>query len=110
DPMRVRSATTTMAEDFMIGVRVGKRVLSFAALLILVVTALPTRADEADEKGLAIAREQDRRESGFGDYSALFTMILRTPEGKEAQRQMRILNLEVEGDGDKSLTIFDAPK
>lgn len=68
------------------------------------------QADAAADQGLAIAREQDRRESGFGDYSALFAMTLRTADGKEAQREMRILDLEVAGDGDKSLTIFDAPK
>ena len=67
-------------------------------------------ADSAAEKGLAIAREQDRRESGFGDYSAILLMTLRTADSKEALREMRVLNLEVEGDGDKSLTIFDAPK
>lgn len=64
----------------------------------------------ADEKGLAIAREGDRRESGFLDYSVLMVMTLRSAEGKEANRQMRMLNLEVKGDGDKSLLIFDSPK
>lgn len=59
---------------------------------------------------MAIAREQAKREKGFGDYSTILTMTLRNSDGKEAQREMRTLNLEVEGDGDKSLTIFDAPK
>lgn len=85
-----------------------KRVLSAAATLSLGLAALPALADAAADQGLAIAREQDKRESGFGDYSALFVMTLRTADGKEATREMRILDLEVEGDGDKSLTIFDA--
>ncbi len=72
--------------------------------------ALADAAADAAAKGLAIAREQDRRESGFSDYSSLLVMTLRTADGKEAKREMRLLDLEVTGDGDKSLTIFDAPK
>lgn len=86
--------------------------LFLTAMLSLAATLapLPAQADAAADQGLAIAREQDRRESGFGDYSAIFAMTLRTADGKEAHREMRMLALEVAGDGDKSLTIFDAPK
>lgn len=66
--------------------------------------------DSAADQGLAIAREADQRENGFGDYSATMVMTLRTADGKEAIRQMRFLTLEVPGDGDKSLIVFDAPK
>lgn len=80
--------------------------------LLLAASALPlaASADAAADQGLAIAREQDRRDNGFGDYSATMAMVLRTADGKEANREMRILELEVPGDGDKSLTVFDAPK
>lgn len=87
-----------------------KRWLMTALLFSAIGISFPAHADAAADQGLAIAREQDRRESGFGDYSVLFSMTLRTADGKEAQREMRMLNLEVDGDGDKSLTIFDAPK
>lgn len=80
----------------------------FAAIVLI--AAAPAFAETPGEKGLAIAQEQDKRESGWKDYAALLTMTLRSAEGKEAQRQMRMLNLEVKNDGDKSLTIFDAPK
>ena len=82
------------------------------AVNALIGASLPQllRADTAADQGLAIAREQDKRESGFGDYSATLAMTLRTADGKEAQRQMRLLELEVVSDGDKSLTVFDAPK
>jgi outer membrane lipoprotein-sorting protein len=69
-----------------------------------------TATDTAAAQGLAIAQEEDRRESGFGDYSSHLEMTLRTADGKEAHRDMRLLDLEVAGDGDKSLTIFDVPK
>jgi len=37
-------------------------------------------------------------------------MILRNRQGQESKRQLRIKTLEVAGDGDKSLTIFDTPR
>lgn len=72
--------------------------------------AAPVRAQDAAARGLEIAREQDRRESGFGDWRATLSMTLRSADGKEAVRRMRMLNLEMPGDGDRSLLIFDAPK
>ncbi|MEM8961329.1 MAG: outer membrane lipoprotein-sorting protein [Acidobacteriota bacterium] len=61
-------------------------------------------------KGLAIAEEADRRDTGFGDSSATLTMILRNAHGDESTRELRNRTLEQEGDGDKSLVIFDHPR
>ncbi|MBU3947867.1 MAG: outer membrane lipoprotein-sorting protein [Proteobacteria bacterium] len=77
-----------------------------ATLLILSITCIDTAAED---KGLAIAREWDRRDSGYNDYSAIMIMTLRSAEGKEAVRKMRMLDIEVEGDGDKSILVFDEP-
>jgi outer membrane lipoprotein-sorting protein len=66
--------------------------------------------ETAEEKGLAIATEADRRDDGFGDYTADMTMILKNKQGKESKRAIRSKTLEVSGDGDKSLSIFDTPK
>ena len=67
-------------------------------------------AETAEEKGLAIATEADKRDSGYGDLTANMLMILRNKHGQESKRKMRYRTLEVKGDGDKSLTIFDSPK
>lgn len=67
-------------------------------------------AESPEEKGLAIAMEADRRDSGFKDYTAEMTMILRNKLGKESKRAIRSKTLEVDGNGDKSLSIFDTPK
>lgn len=66
-------------------------------------------AETAEEKGLAIAVESDKRDQGWVDSRVNLEMILRNSRGDESRRQMRLKNLEVEGDGDKSLTIFDTP-
>ena len=63
-----------------------------------------------EKKGLAIAIEADRRDDGFGDYTATMNMTLKNRHGDSSTRRLRIKNLEVTGDGDKSLTIFDNPR
>ncbi|MBR9805324.1 outer membrane lipoprotein-sorting protein, partial [bacterium] len=65
---------------------------------------------DAAQKGYAIAVESDRRDQGWGDMTAELQMILIDRKGRRSERKLRIRNLEVEGDGDKALTIFDAPR
>ena len=71
---------------------------------------LPAAAGAADEKGLRIASEADSRDDGFGDFAADMIMILKNRHGQESAREMRVRTLEVNGDGDKSLSIFDTPR
>ncbi len=66
-------------------------------------------ADDAAEQGLAIATEADRRDTGWHDLRAELTMLLRNRQGEESLRHMRTQSLEVEGDGDKTMIIFDQP-
>ena len=67
-------------------------------------------AETPEEKGLSIAVEADRRDSGFGDFTAHMTMTLSNRQGEKSVRKLRVKTLEVEGDGDKSLSIFDEPR
>ena len=76
-------------------------------LLLLTVPVL--HAETPEEKGLAIAREADRRDEGFGDFTAHMEMTLRNRQGEESVRRLRISTLEVKGDGDKGLSVFDEP-
>ncbi len=78
----------------------------------LIVLALPglAFAETPEEKGLAIAVEDDKRDNGFGDFKADLEMILKNRHGEESVRYIRSKNLEVKGDGDKSLVIFDKPR
>ncbi len=81
--------------------------LTLLAGMFCTATAL---AETAEEKGLAIATDADRRLDGFGDYSATLTMTLRAKNGQEVVRELRMKTMEVPGDGDKSLTLFDEPR
>jgi len=67
-------------------------------------------AETPEQKGLAIAVEVDRRDTGFGDLKANLTMLLKNRHGEESTRHIRLRTLEVEGDGDKSISIFDRPR
>ncbi|MFQ5451500.1 MAG: outer membrane lipoprotein-sorting protein [Nitrospinaceae bacterium] len=70
----------------------------------------PASAVTPEEKGLAIAVEDDRRDNGFDDFTAHMVMILKNRQGEESTRHIRNRTLEVKGDGDKSLVIFDRPR
>jgi len=72
-------------------------------------TAISDIAD-ATTRGRAIAVEADRRDAGFGDLTAEMVMVLRNRHGQESRRDIRLRTLEVDGDGDKSLSIFDRPR
>jgi len=67
-------------------------------------------AGPAEDKGLEIAKEADRRDTGFGDLTAQMVMTLRNKRGQESTRELEVRTLEVDGDGDKSLTVFHSPR
>lgn len=63
-----------------------------------------------NEKGLAIALERKARDQGWGDSLGKVTMLLRNQHGEESLRKIQMKALEIDGDGDKSLTVFDHPR
>ncbi|MBT3507290.1 MAG: outer membrane lipoprotein-sorting protein, partial [Methylococcales bacterium] len=63
-----------------------------------------------NSRGLEIITEVDRRDTGFGDVQMDMVMILRNKSGDESLRSLSMKTLEIVGDGDKSLTIFDRPR
>ena len=87
---------------------ITQRIIPFALVGLLL--PLVASAETPEEKGLAIAVEADRRDTGWGDQTADLKMVLRNRHGQESIREIRSRTLEVEGDGDKSLSIFDNPR
>ncbi len=78
--------------------------------LLLALLPFEIGAAGVEERGLALFTEADQRDSGWVDGRAQLEMILRNREGEESVRSLRIDTLEVNGDGDQSLTVFDAPR
>jgi len=66
-------------------------------------------AETPEEKGLFIAKAVDNNDQGWTDSSMKLTMVLRNRQGDESLREIRIKSLEISGDGDKSLTVFENP-
>ncbi|MEL7450481.1 MAG: outer membrane lipoprotein-sorting protein [Pseudomonadota bacterium] len=83
--------------------------VSLTVVTALLLSGVALAQDNA-ARGLEIATEADRRNDGFADSTATLTMTLRNKQGQEVTRAMRNRTLEVDGDGDKSLIIFDDPR
>ncbi len=79
-----------------------------AALILLMGPAL-VLTQSPEERGLAVAREADARANGWGDSTAEIEMTLVAKGGDETVRRLHASALEVPGDGDKSLVVFDTP-
>ncbi len=90
-----------------------KLMFLWAGLTLLACMGEPMVAHAADgdaEAGLRIATEARERQRGFGNFTANLAMILRTKGGQESRRELRLKVIEVRGDGDRSLFVFDRPR
>jgi len=88
------------------------KTLSFSLLMSVVALPAVSLAQTAEEKGLNIATEADKRDEGFQDTVATLEMILSNRQGRESRRKLKIKTFEMTGAGigDKSLVIFDSPR
>lgn len=85
-----------------------KTILILPILLTLLLNT--AYAETPEVKGLAIANEADKRDTGWSDQIADMSMTLKNKQGDSSTRVMSITTFEVPGDGDKSLITFDSPK
>ena len=87
-----------------------KTAMTISALILGAMISLTAAAETPEEKGLAIAKQADVSDTGWVDQVADLTMKLKNKQGEESSRELQVKTLEVDGDGDKSLTVFDSPK
>lgn len=83
-----------------------------ACLLAGVVSAFPGRvlaAADPESEGRRVAEESARRNDGFKDSQAALVMTMKSPGSKDIVRRMKVSTVEVNGDGEKSLTLFQEP-
>lgn len=83
----------------------AKIFISISTILIVMATAMAS-----DNKGLEIAKLVDNANSGWKTEQVISEMILVSSDGREVKREIRTRGIEVEGDGDKTLVIFDKPR
>lgn len=90
--------------------RSAKFITALCWVTCLPMLAVTVLASAAPDKGLAVAEEADHRELGFGDLTADLTMVLNISPTDQVTRTMRQMILEVDGDGDKSIMVFNRPR
>ncbi len=81
-----------------------------STVLIGSLGAASVTAQDAVERGRAIASRSDASARGYVDLEARLTMILRSRHTKERIRELRIRVLEGAGQGDKTLLVFERPR
>lgn len=83
----------------------------YRSLLILCLSMIYLPATYAgSHKGLQIAQDADNKDSGWGFQSSRIEMILRNRAGKESRRKIGTKQMEVDNDGDKTLSLFYEPR
>jgi len=90
-------------------------IISIAVTVVLAVTMLfqnSVLANTSNEKGLAIAKEVDNRDKGWGDTTVNGEMLLKNKAGDESTRRFRSSILEAANslEGDRSIITFSEPR
>jgi len=87
-----------------------KNVIATITVVFLAVGLGNKAQAQESNKGLWVAQQIDKQDTGFVNQTANVDMILLNKQGQKSTRQMKIKTLEIKNDGDKSLTIFNTPK
>ncbi|MCW8911621.1 MAG: outer membrane lipoprotein-sorting protein [Gammaproteobacteria bacterium] len=77
--------------------------------VLLTLLLISSSAHANEQRGLEIAKQADLRDTGYNDSTARLIMELKNKQGDTSIRHVRVKNLEVAGDGDKGMSIFDQP-
>lgn len=98
----------------------GAKYLATAFLAGLLLAPLSAKAeapglpgtDQPAARGMAIAKENDSRDKGWGDARAEMKMVLTNASGETSERELRFMMLENTdpSDGNWSLMTFDRPR
>ncbi|WP_438425129.1 outer membrane lipoprotein-sorting protein [Aquimarina macrocephali] len=84
------------------------RTLILAGLAVLSIATIT--AQNAEERGLQIAKTADQADQGFNSTIVNLKMTLKNKNGQTSERLLITRTLEQTTDGDKSLIVFNSPK
>lgn len=104
------SGTTMIKKDTGKTILNTKIITATLVAMALVLMAPSSMALTAQERGLAISKESKLRDVGWTDSTADMLMLLKNEQGQQSTREIKIKSLEQEGEGDKSLSIFNKPR
>ncbi len=80
-----------------------------AAFAAFIIGQMPAAAQDAAARGLAVAQEVKKRDTGYKDFTATAKMTLRNAQGQSSVKEMNIKTLEAAAEGEKALIVFTAP-
>lgn len=88
------------------------RIVVFSIVLVAFGCSGMSWAETNQEKGRMIVEEVKRRDLGWKDSEVTLNMVLKNSQGESSTRELRTVTFEIEADGlgDKSLTVFDHPR
>lgn len=78
------------------------------ALISIFTSAALAQPDPA-QRGLEIAREAKKRDTGYQDFVTDVTMVLRNREGQESSRKLSVKTIETGKEGERALVVFESP-
>jgi outer membrane lipoprotein-sorting protein len=104
--------TRTRRNEIMTHATRWTRNASMALAILMLTAAAEVVAQAPGDRGQEIAAAADARDTGWRDDRVTMTMTLRNRAGQESTRALHRLSLEVEaeGEGDRSLIVFEAPR
>jgi len=76
----------------------------------MILISLPIFSADPAAKGLEIAKKMKAANNGFVGEESLMEMVLIDAYGAQTKRVMKGMVMEVKGDGDKSISIFENPQ
>ena len=86
------------------------KLLSQTLALTLAFASTFALAQTPEQQGLEISKQAKIKDMGWTDNTADMLMVLKNAQGQESTREIKIQSLEVQDDGDKSLTVFNKPR
>ena len=101
-----------MVKSFSFFAATAAMVAVSTSAFALTVEDVLASATTPEEQGLAIAKEADARDLGFGDMEVDVEMVLKNAQGQESTRKMRSKAYELVDTsvGDKTMIVFDYPR
>ncbi|TCI03749.1 outer membrane lipoprotein-sorting protein [Corallincola luteus] len=85
------------------------RLFLLSSVAVMQLFVVQAGAETPEQQGTRLAKERKAFDLGWIDTDADVEMRLTNAQGQSSSRKLRIKALEVTGDGDKSLMVFDFP-
>ncbi len=79
-------------------------------IIAIVFASQSLLGQNAEQKGIEVAKAAEEADLGFGSSEVELTMFLKNKNGQTSERSLINRTLELTEDGDKSLIVFNSPK